>query len=117
MKHCPGCDGPIEIGITICPRCGVDTRALWEGGSPDAPQLNAAVQDPRQTRQFISGFLLAVIMSSAVPIFLIGTMISLIIFASTRRNHRTFSRGVMWGMLAGLFGAAFVCSRMVMSYH
>jgi len=66
----------------------------------------------RQDRiEMTLGFFVALILSCAIPLGLIGCGLSVVIGFFTQRSHPTFSKGMFIGSAAGVLGATYVCTR------
>lgn len=115
MKPCPNCNQPVGEGMALCPHCGQDIRPLW---NPDATQLamewkaipDFAAQRRRDRWNMLFGFLTAAGLSCVIPIFMIGSVLSIILYFLMRGNNPAFAKGLGLGCIVGFFGAIAVCT-------
>jgi hypothetical protein len=119
MRPCPNCNQPVGEGMALCPHCGQDMRPFWNAAATQLEMewkaVGASVEDADARRRrdrwnILFGFLTAAGLSCVIPIFMIGSVLSILLYFIMRKSNPAFAKGLGWGCLVGFFGAIAVCT-------
>lgn len=103
MHLCPHCHLEVSPQESVCPHCAKEMAPLFSTVPPPTHSHS------KNWTEFVAGFLIAFIVSCAIPILWIGAILSAIIgvyFLGARPN---LGKGLLLGAFAGFFGAYAVC--------
>jgi hypothetical protein len=107
----------VKPGASLCPNCGEDTRALWQvGGQVEEPGALFGKRRRQDRIEMGLGFFTALGLSCLIPIGFIGCGVSIVLGFFALKRHPAFSKGMFFGTAAGVLGAIYICSRVILPH-
>ena len=109
MRPCPNCGRMVEPDRQVCSNCGASVPAVWPpppAGQPDVPPLAVG---KLLTGNRIGDFSVGFAISLASFAICVGVIVMPVLFLLFFKTYPALARGIGWGWLVVVLGAATVC--------